>query len=144
SAASQRSQFAPEHVKANKPGDWPESSNKRDCGHPNMKLFPGQWKHGRPRPERQDDAVSGNPSATSMAPALCMRASAQSQEAPAQAEWLTAQLVGPLARIVGLCLLRPTPANSISQQVENANRKASMYQLHYFPANANAAPHMLL
>jgi glutathione S-transferase len=28
--------------------------------------------------------------------------------------------------------------------VENTNRKASIYQLHYFPANANAAPHMLL
>jgi len=28
--------------------------------------------------------------------------------------------------------------------MENANRNVSMYQLHYFPANANAAPHMLL
>src|SRR6202158_3351075 len=28
--------------------------------------------------------------------------------------------------------------------MENTNRKAPMYQLHYFPANANAAPHMLL
>jgi glutathione S-transferase len=26
----------------------------------------------------------------------------------------------------------------------NANRNVSMYRLHYFPANANAAPHMLL
>src|ERR1700742_166841 len=26
----------------------------------------------------------------------------------------------------------------------NTDRKAPMYQLHYFPANANAAPHMLL
>src|SRR6202051_4903641 len=26
----------------------------------------------------------------------------------------------------------------------NTNRNVSMYQLHYFPANANAAPHMLL
>jgi glutathione S-transferase len=28
--------------------------------------------------------------------------------------------------------------------MENTSRKVSMYQLHYFPANANAAPHMLL
>jgi glutathione S-transferase len=27
---------------------------------------------------------------------------------------------------------------------ENASKKVSMYQLHYYPANANAAPHMLL
>jgi glutathione S-transferase len=28
--------------------------------------------------------------------------------------------------------------------MENTSRTISMYQLHYFPANANAAPHMLL
>jgi glutathione S-transferase len=28
--------------------------------------------------------------------------------------------------------------------VENRERKVSMYQLHYFPANTNAAPHMSL
>jgi glutathione S-transferase len=28
--------------------------------------------------------------------------------------------------------------------IENTNRNAPMYELHYFPANANAAPHMLL
>jgi hypothetical protein len=28
--------------------------------------------------------------------------------------------------------------------VEKRERKLSMYQLHYFPANTNAAPHMSL
>jgi hypothetical protein len=42
-----------------------------------------------------------------------------------------------LAEIAGLPPLQPGRPESISLSVENANRKVSMYQLHYFPANAS-------